>query len=244
MFTPPPIVQDIEMEIIEQSVHAKALKILELWAGFVWLARALEKFSKVQIFLAGGALRDIFGSENRKPKDFDFFIAGPGVEDFLDFLAHHGKLSMGPFGSPRWFPENSPDSYADIILIECFYNGLWKCEDIVDVLNQFDFTANAIALDIRTPRLFDPQNGIRDAQMRVMRAVRFDYPDEPISSCCSLSRPSVLWFRLIHYAKVLKLEIEPVTMRWLLENSRFSGDVEQFGEIFFLPNIELPFHAS
>ena len=80
--------------------------------------------------------------------------------------------------------------------------------------------------------------------MRIMRAVRFDYPDEPISSCCSLSRPSVLWIRLIHYAKVLKLEIEPVTIRWLLENSRYLSDVDQFGETFFLPNIELFFRVQ
>ena len=231
------------MELITQSVHIKALKMLELWPGFKSLVSALDKFSNIRIFLAGGVLRDLLGDENRRPKEFDFFISGSCVDDFLSFLAQHGKLSMGPFGSPRWFPKNSPNIYADIIPIERFYNGLWKCEDIVDVLNQFDFTANAIALDIRSPRLFDPQNGIRDTQMRIMRAVRFDYPDEPISLGCSLSRQCVLWIRIIHYANILNLEIEPVTKQWLHENSKYVNDVDQFGDIFFVPNIEIFFRV-
>jgi hypothetical protein len=227
------------METAAQLTYSKVLESLGAWSGFQVLNGAMSEFCSVEIYLAGGALRDMCGDAGRFPRDIDLFIAGPGVKEFLECLAQTGTLTRGPFGSPRWFPAGSREIYADVIPIQHFYNGLWKCEDIVDALNQFDFSANAIALDLRSPRIFDPQNGLRDIQARVIRAVRFDYPDEPISEICSLSRLSVLWVRLLHYAKALGFTIEPVTMRWLRENVQFRRDMDLFGQIFFEPDIGL-----
>jgi len=120
-----------------------------------------------------------------------------------------------------------------VVPITRFFNGLWPCENITDVLNQFDFTANGVALDLRTGQFFDPQNGARDIGKRIMRAVRFDYPDQPIAPGIPLTRPEVVWFRILHYAEVLGLKIERATHQWLQANRCYEADAEQFVAPFF-----------
>jgi hypothetical protein len=168
----------------------------------------------VDCFVAGGVVRDVLLESPPLPSDVDLFVGGGEASHFIEDLAVEGTVRRGPFGSPRWTPAGD-SSYADVIPIEDFYNGLWRCEGIVDALNQFDFTCNAVALDLRSGRIYDPQNGVRDARKRRLRAVRFDYPDEPIAPNVNLTRPAVLWFRLLHYAMARSLEIEPVTLSWL-----------------------------
>jgi len=166
---------------IAEHAYADVSAAVQKWPGFGAFAAAMRAFPQTEVFLAGGVLRDYFRTRKCVPKDFDFFLGGVNIDEFVEHLAEHGTLSKGPFGSPRWRPSASSARYADIVPIDRFNNGMWCCKDIVDALNQFDFTANAIALDMRRPRLFDPQNGIRDSVATTMRAVRFDYPEEPIS---------------------------------------------------------------
>jgi hypothetical protein len=218
-------------------LHRDVLTTLEGWSGFQALASAMQAFARTEVFIAGGVLRDVLSTQSSIPKDFDFFVSGPDTRKFISRLGERGTFTLGPFGSPRWWPSGEQGQYADVISIEGFYNGLWKCRNIVDVLNQFDFTANAVALDLRSKRLFDPENGVRDARERVMRAVRFDYPDEPISAHCPLSRLSVLWVRLVHYANTLGFSIEPITRSWLRNHARFKDDIEVFSRLFFPPDV-------
>ena len=219
-------------------LHGIVLELLEGWAGFSALDSAMQTFNTTEVFVAGGVLRDLFGGASCPPKDFDFFIGGPDVPSFIHWLGERGTLSSGPFGSPRWWPAGELIQHADVIPISGFHNGLWKCRDIVDALNQFDFTANAVALDLRSKRLFDPQNGTRDARERVMRAVRFDLPDEPISANCPLSRLSVLWIRLVHFAHTLGFAIEPVTWKWIQDHAHFGQDADAFARTFFRPAVD------
>lgn len=121
--------------------------------------------------------------------------------------------------------------------IDRFFNGLWRCEDIVDALNQFDFTGNAIAVDLRTGAIFDPQNGRRDMARRILRGVRFDYPDEPIAPGQVLTRPVVLWFRLVYYARLLGLTIEPVTKAWLNAHRAFERWRGEYAATFFTAGV-------
>jgi tRNA nucleotidyltransferase (CCA-adding enzyme) len=227
---------EIPADELATDAHARAFDSLSKWAGYEALSAAMREYPDVSVYLAGGALRDLLRASRHTPKDFDLFVLGANLERFLGRLSAAGTLRYGPFGSPRWFPNGAADRYADVIPITHFYNGLWRCRDILDALNQFDFTANAIAVDLRRPRLFDPQNGLRDVRLGVMRAVRFDYPDEPIGPGEKLTRPAVLWFRLIHYAQALRFKIEPVTLQWLRANRRFSADIDRFSKLFFRPN--------
>jgi transcriptional regulator with XRE-family HTH domain len=227
--------QESSADLDIRRLHAVVRKALRAWSGYETLHAVMQECRGVSVYLVGGALRDLLLPGNRRPKDFDLFLGGSGVEQFIDRLARCGDMTFGPFGSPRWHPSGVSDRYADVVPISRFNNGLWRCDDIVDALNQFDFTANAIALDLRSPRLFDPQNGLRDLRLSIIRAVRFDYPDEPIAQGIGLTRLCVLWFRLIHYARVLGFRVDPVTQRWLNDHSFFSRRADLFAATFFEP---------
>jgi hypothetical protein len=162
-----------------------------------------------------------------------YCIGGNAPDAALDYLALNRRMGNGPFGSPRWYPVGSEQHYADVVPVGSFYNGLWRCEDIVDVLNQFDFTCNAVALDVRTGCFFDPQNGLRALRRRVMQAVRFDYPDEPILKGHRLTRNAVVWFRILHYAAARHLSIEPVTLEWLRSHCAYQTKAAEFESVFF-----------
>lgn len=204
------------------------------WPGFSLISQAIESIPTLDIYLAGGVLRNYVSGSSLESKDFDFFVNGPQADfsQFLDFLHTHGDLDFGPFGSPRWRLQKNDEKYCDIVYIPRFDNGLWHCEDILDALNQFDFTANAIALDLRSDALIDPQNGMRDAERRILRAVRFDYPDEAISKELSLTRNCVLWMRLNHYAKLLGYAIDPITLQWLERNRHYASHQTLYDVVF------------
>ncbi len=68
---------------------------------------------------------------------------------------------------------------------------------------------------------------------RLMRAVRLDYPEEPIRPGHPLTRTTVLWFRILHYSAMLNLTVEPLTLQWLRANRKCSKDVGAFTTTFF-----------
>lgn len=215
----------------------KLFSELKKWHGYHAICKLLSD-DNTNIYLAGGALRNIIIG-NSKIKDFDFFIKSKNKKDILNYLNEQGCVTYGPFGSARWYPKEESEVYCDLIWIDEFYNGLWKCEDIIDVLNQFDFTANAVAIDIRSGAISNPENGLRDIECKILRAVRFDYPNEPISGKTTITRLEVLWFRLLHYANKYNFKIDPVTTEWLQKNIAFSEQENEFERLFFKPDIRL-----
>ena len=64
----------------------------------------MQTFDRTEVLVAGGVLRDLFSGVDRPPKDFDFFVDGPEVDSFINWLGARGTLTLGPFGSPRWWP--------------------------------------------------------------------------------------------------------------------------------------------
>ena len=210
-----------------------ALRILEQWPGYGPIAQVISTHPAMDFHVAGGVVRDSHLGLNGPPKDFDLFLRGDPVDSIVEELSHHGEITSGPFGAPIWSPAAAPQTRCDLIWIHRFYNGLWPCENIGDALNQFDCTANAIAIDLRDGSTVDPQNGRRDIRRRILRAVRFDFPDEPISATSRLTRNAVIWWRLIHYAASRRLTIEPVTRRWLREHRAYERCRDAFeAEIF------------
>lgn len=209
---------------------------LQSWVGYEAMAEVLTRCADLKVFLAGGAVRNCFLDRPLRVRDFDFFLDGSSFERALSILERHGVLEQTPYGSPRWHPARIPEHYADLIPIRDFRPGLWPCEDIVDVLNQFDFTASAIAFDLRSGRGFDPQNGLRDLTRHTMRMVRFDYPDGPFIPGATLPRNAILWFRILHYTKTLQFFIEPLTLEWLRARRNYQRYAAAFSELFFQPH--------
>jgi hypothetical protein len=214
------------------TLHAEVQRALHAWPGYRTLASVLERFDDLSVFLAGGVIRNSLLAFADPPKDFDFFLQGPSLQAALRVFQGAGRLDQTPYGAPRWYPDGGMQ-YADLMTIEDFKPGLWRCENIVDVLNQFDFTASALAVDLRTGTWFDPQNGYRDAVRRIMRMVRFDYPEGPFMPGAQLERNTVLWFRILHYASSLRLTIEPLTLAWLRRHRSYERQAAEFANVFF-----------
>ncbi len=205
---------------------------LQGWSGWSRFCEEIADYPEMQLYLAGGALRDALRGEGASVKDLDFFLEERHLDSLVQALAREGRIEYTIFGSPRWYPPGEEHMFCDLIGIERFHNGLGQCRDILDVLNQFDFTANALAWEVRSLRLFDPANGTRDLERSRMRAVRFDFPNEPVVPGCDLTRPQVLWFRLVHYTARLGLEIEPVTLEWLREQRTAFETKTRYEELF------------
>lgn len=220
------------------SAFLKIERQLATWSGWPLMKKILDLHPSLNVYVAGGAIRNLLMGLPDQSKDWDFFFAGNDLKSAISSLKIQGRLTETPYGAPRWFPSNTDNRYADLIPIGEFIPGLWKCEDITDVLNQFDFTANAIAFDLRTGSAFNPQNGARDAKRRIMRMVRFDYPNGPYRTGAALDRNVVLWFRIIHYASHLHLQIEPLTKGWLLQHANAIQFIQEFEREFYTPSMQ------
>lgn len=226
------------MSTLMQS-YPEIRRQLKEWSGFPALVEVMEKYQNLRVYVAGGVIRNVLLGLPCKSKDWDFFLAGPSVNQTNEIFKIYGRLTETPYGASRWYPRNDETQYADLIPVTEFVPGLWRCEDIVDVLNQFDFTANAVAFDLRTHESFDPQNGVRDSARRILRMVRFDYPDGPYIPGATLDRNVILWIRILHYAGVLGLTIEPLTQKWLLSRGDLRSYACEFGRQFFQPNLSV-----
>lgn len=221
------------------QAYLEVRRRLESWLGFPVLHEAMQTYNDLRVYVAGGVIRNVLLGLSSVSKDWDFFLAGPTVDETIKLFRHHGRLTETPYGAPRWYPQADDSQYADLIPIVDFAPGLWRCEEIVDALNQFDFTANAVAFDLRTGEAFDPQNGVRDAGRRIMKMVRFDYPNGPYVPGAILDRNVVLWFRIVHYASTLNLEVEPITRAWLIAYGDQRTHAETFERQFFRPNLRV-----
>lgn len=213
-------------------IYAETINRMTSWAGHSHFTNVIADYPGVSVYIAGGVVRDAIRKCKRDPKDFDLFLAGTDIDGFLADLGREGTMDQGPYGSPRWFPRQCCGQYADIIRIDRFYNGLSYCTTMTDALNQFDLTINSVAVELRTGVVLNPQNGIHDIQRRVVRAVRFDIPDLPISESVCLSMRSALWHRIKHYAVKTRFTIDSLTSAWLEENSSFEKDRALFYKTF------------
>lgn len=216
----------------------KALMI-QRHESMIDILSASSKLGSNNIFVAGGVARDYICNKNTIKGDIDLFVSEIGYNTLLELPNKYGLKVVNQYGSYRWFPNQNDSFYYDLIKINDFDQGLWKCSDIVDALNQFDITANAIAFDLHDGLFFNPVNGARDARMKIIKAVRFDFPEIPVSPDIPIARNSVLWFRYNHYAVKLNYHIEPVTKKWLIQNDYRMKDIDTFSKHFFRPEITL-----
>jgi hypothetical protein len=218
----------------EAMLGRQTIDFLREWPAHEVVRSALDRFPDCQFYVTGGLVRNIVLGRSHETRDVDFVFYGSQADALVNFLGGFGRVDKGQFGSPRWFPDSLPGQYCDLVPPSNFNVGLWPCEDILDILNQVDFTGDAIAIDLRTGSTINPQNGLRDLQRRQMRATRFDETDGFIPSNRKLSRLAVLWFRVLHYAHALDLTIEPLTLRWLKANRHLMAYGDDFARTFFV----------
>ncbi len=149
----------------------------------------LNEHPRAELYLVGGAVRDILLKRRTKKMDFDFVIRLLEREKIEEWFGLRGKLDLvgKTFGVYKFMPAglNSIDnSFVDIALPRTEKSSLkskggYKEFDVQSDtklplkkdLSRRDFTINAMAVDMRTGKLIDPFKGTKDLELHYLRAV-------------------------------------------------------------------------
>lgn len=146
-----------------------------------------------QVFLVGGAIRDVV--IDRTPKDFDFAVSGSGVE-FARKLARRLKAKLVVL--------SAEDDEARVVWqgLTLDVNGFGE-GSIQEDLARRDFTVNALACELLGDKLsdaiLDPAGGLKDINERRIRPV----------SPRSLALDPLRLLRAYRLALELDMKVEP-----------------------------------
>jgi tRNA nucleotidyltransferase/poly(A) polymerase len=142
-----------------------------------------------ELYLVGGAVRDILLKRHTKKMDFDFVIRLLEKEKIEKWFGLRGKLDFvgKTFGVYKFMPaglNHIDNPFVDIALPRTETSSLkskggYKEFDVQSDaklpikkdLSRRDFTINAMAVDLRTGELIDPFKGMKDLEQRRIRAV-------------------------------------------------------------------------
>jgi hypothetical protein len=216
----------------ENMIIKRTLEEFTNWVGSNAINTALKQFHELELYIVGGVLRDISLGISLPPKDFDILAIGNDTENFFSYLKDIGTLEYGQFNSPRWFPSSQTACYSDMMNIDSWDTGLNKCTSVEEVLSQFDFTGNAIALGIKDHKLYNPLNGIEDLNNHVLSAIRFDFKDTPIREDAKLTKMALHWFRYFLYSYRLGLQLDQNTTEWVYNNRIYLKQLSFFCDEF------------
>ncbi len=180
------------MENIEKKLtvwQESALKQKDF--GFV--KKLLKSFPAAEIYLVGGATRDII--IGRDTKDFDFVVGKVDAKDLEKFLSDLGEVNLvgKSFGVFKFIPAKAKVSSAkaskitganpiEIALPRTEKAGMSggyqdfeiqsdKNLPIEKDLSRRDFTVNALAWDIKNKKLIDEFDGLKDLDKKIIRAI-------------------------------------------------------------------------
>jgi len=214
-----------------------AYTLLRRWPGNVTLWQLMQEHNDLQVYVAGGFLRNIALGQ-RLSKDIDLFLGGPSVEQFLNRLSRRGHVTPNAYGKWNWRPSAKCTQYFDLLPIRDFRVAPRRFFAITELLTHFDFSCNSIALDLRTGRITDPCGGIESCRRRELKMNRYDNPEyRPVDPANPLTEGAARWFRGLHYAAQLNLQIEPRTRRWLIANQHYLSMKEIFASVQYEPDL-------
>ncbi len=141
-----------------------------------------KRFPKGEVYLVGGAVRDLV--MGRETKDFDFVVRNVSVRLLIAFLQRHGRVDLvgKRFGVLKFIPHGWTGEAIDIALPRTDHSlGSGGYKDfavqsdprlpIVVDLARRDFTVNAIAVRITNYEIVDPFGGLKDIQKKVLHTV-------------------------------------------------------------------------
>ena len=206
----------------------------------------LKIFHHGEIFLVGGAVRDIVLGE-KEIKDYDFVVRGINIGQLEKFLEERGKVVLvgKNFGVYKFVPEGVEIVEAiDIALPRTEHSighsGRYRdfkvqsdpALKIEDDLARRDFTVNAMAvkLEVKSEKLevgeiVDPYHGLQDLSLGIIRAV--GNPEERFKEDYSRM------LRALRFAVKLNFKIEEKTFKALrslmseINNERKIGGIKE-----------------
>lgn len=149
----------------------------------------LNEHPDAELFLVGGAVRDLLMKRKMKDVDFDFVIRGLSHEEISAWFSTKGSIDFAgaTFGVFKFMPTGTDPqttAFIDIALPRLEqahsdtaggYKQFHVESDpsllIEDDLSRRDFTINAMAINVRSGVLIDPFGGRKDLQDELVRAV-------------------------------------------------------------------------
>lgn len=224
--------------LVKKNNPVLNLKILDK-KKFNFLEELKQRFPSAEIFLVGGAVRDLLLS--RKTQDYDFVIRRVKVKALEEFLNSQGKVNLvgQTFGVFKFIPKGGDKQNPfDVALPrKDFSLGTGGYRDveiqtspglsIKKDLGRRDFTINAMALKwekfdkkgMGHWQIIDPYHGIEDLKKKIIRAVR--NPKERFKEDYSRM------LRAIRFACQLGFEIEEKTWRALKGQIKFINKISR-----------------
>lgn len=177
--------------------------------------KLIKAHKKAEIYLVGGAVRDII--LKRDTKDFDLVVKGVTAKKLENWLKKYGKVNFvgKTFGVFKWLPRNWPYEPIDVALprTEKTIKGSGQYRDFKIVSNQTlsieedlkrrDLTINALALNLISWQLIDAHEGLEDLQDKIINTVG----EAEKRFAEDLSRP----LRALRLACQLGFDFEPYT---------------------------------
>lgn len=165
----------------------------------------------VEFYAVGGSIRDeILGIPTA---DHDVVARGLSEQDLMAALRQHGKVDRtgAAFGVIRYFPRDKSLPMVEIALPRKELSIGFGHKDftvefdhtlpIEEDLIRRDFTVNAIARDLKTGKLIDPCNGLKDLENRKLRVISdTSAQDDPLRV-----------FRAIRFVAKLGFDTDPET---------------------------------
>jgi len=167
------------------------VKLLQRKKSFFFLKELKKKFPQAQVYLVGGAVRDLLLS--RLTKDYDFVVRNIPLNSLKSFLSKIGNVNLvgQTFGVLKFIPDEvGPHQVRNTFDIALprkdfsfrtgGYRDVYTQNDpqlsIEEDLGRRDFTINAMAIELnlgllKRNILIDPEGGYKDLKKRVIRTV-------------------------------------------------------------------------
>ncbi len=174
--------------LINNIILSLKVKLLQRKKSFFFLKELKKRFPQSQVYLVGGAVRDLLLS--RPTQDYDFVVRNIPLDTLKSFLAERGNVNLvgQSFGVLKFIPSGVESSYVfDIALPRrdfSFKTGGYRDVrtqndpqlSIEDDLSRRDFTINAMAIEInfsllKKNILIDPKGGYKDLKQKIIRTV-------------------------------------------------------------------------
>lgn len=214
--------KDKKATIITSKIYSR-----QGWLGFLYTDIVnWSKSSGTNVYLVGGAVRDILLSGNYK--DLDFCIESPKIEDLISYLA---ELKWGGDKTPKYvninkivYPSGTVKISVEVnretlhkiqfeiaVTRKEIYDGTVRrpskivFADVREDALRRDFNCNAVYFNIVTEELIDPTGkGIHDIESKILRTVK----DPKIS----FREDPLRMIRCIRFSLSLGFEIERDTL--------------------------------
>jgi putative nucleotidyltransferase with HDIG domain len=155
-----------------------------------------------EIYLVGGAVRDLFLS--RLSPDLDFALPSGGIDLArkvsralnADFLALDGERDTGRV----IVQENDSRIFLDF--------ATYRGKDLEEDLRARDFTINALAYNLQDDTLIDPTDGAKDIHAKIIRACSANaFTDDPVRI-----------LRAVRQAATFDFTIDKQTREWMQQS--------------------------